>query len=103
MVIRQQVSDVISYGKIKTTLTKAKETQKHVERLITLAKKNTLDAQRRILSIVKPTKNLSREAIVKKTLETAKKYNQRKGGYTRILKLGKRPGDRTEVAILELV
>jgi large subunit ribosomal protein L17 len=103
MVIRQQVSDVIAYGKIKTTFTKAKETQKHVDRIITIAKKNTLDSKRHILSIVKNTKKLDRIGLVKKLEDIAKKYSQRKGGYTRVLRLGKRPGDRTEVAILELV
>jgi large subunit ribosomal protein L17 len=103
MVIRQQVSDVIAYGSIKTTLTKAKETQKHTDRIITLAKKNTLDANRKILSIIKDTKKATAKDLVKKLQEMAKKYATRKGGYTRVLKLGKRPGDNTEVAILELV
>jgi large subunit ribosomal protein L17 len=103
MVIRQQVSDVIAYGKIQTTFTKAKETQKHVDRVITLAKKNTLDGNRRILAIVKDTKKLKRIDLVHKLHELAKKYNTRKGGYTRVLRLGRRPGDNTETAILELV
>jgi large subunit ribosomal protein L17 len=103
MVIRQQVSDVIAYGSIKTTVTKAKETQRHVDRVITLAKKNTLDANRRILSIIKDTKKSSAKDLIEKLQTIAKKYVTRKGGYTRVLKLGKRPGDNTEVAILELV
>jgi large subunit ribosomal protein L17 len=52
---------------------------------------------------VKDTKKFDRIALVKRLEEIAKKYSQRKGGYTRVLRLGKRPGDRTEVAILELV
>jgi large subunit ribosomal protein L17 len=103
MVIRQQVSDLIAYGKIKTTFVKAKETQKHIDKIITLAKKNTLDAKRRILSVIKDTKDANREALMKKLTELAKKYANRKGGYTRVLRLGKRPGDNTEVAIVELV
>lgn len=103
MVLRQQVSDMIAYGKIQTTFTKAKETQRHVDKIITLAKKNTLDAKRRILSIIKATKDMDEQALLKKLLEVAKKYGDRKGGYTRVLRLGKRPGDNTEVAILELV
>lgn len=101
--LRQQVSDMIAYGKIQTTFTKAKETQRHVDKIITLAKKNTLDAKRRILSIIKDTKDMDKQALLKKLLEVAKKYADRKGGYTRVLRLGKRPGDNTEVAILELV
>jgi large subunit ribosomal protein L17 len=103
MVIRQQVSDLIAYGKIKTTFVKAKETQKHIDKIITLAKKNTLDSKRRILSIIKDTKNADRQALMKKLTELTKKYASRKGGYTRVLRLGKRPGDNTEVAIVELV
>lgn len=103
MVIRQQVSDVIAYGNIKTTLIKAKETQRHVDRVITLAKKNTLESNRKILSIIKDTKKESAIELVKKLQTIAKKYVARKGGYTRVLKLGKRSGDNTEVAILELV
>jgi large subunit ribosomal protein L17 len=103
MVIRQQVSDVIAYGNIQTTLTKAKETQRHVDRIITLAKKNTLDANRRILSIIKDTKSGTAKDLLKKLQTVAKKNLNRKGGYTRVLKLGKRPGDNTETAILELV
>jgi large subunit ribosomal protein L17 len=103
MVIRQQVSDVFAYGKIKTTFTKAKETQKHVDGVITLAKKGTLEAKRKIMSIIKPNKMFDRNALLKKILEIVKKYPSRKGGYTRVLRLGKRPGDRTEVAIIELV
>ncbi|GHU48319.1 50S ribosomal protein L17 [Bacilli bacterium] len=103
MMLRQQVSDMIAYGKIQTTFTKAKETQRHVDKIITLAKKNTLDAKRRILSIIKDTKDMDKQALLKKLLEVAKKYADRKGGYTRVLRLGKRPGDNTEVAILELV
>jgi large subunit ribosomal protein L17 len=103
MVIRQQVSDMIAYGKIQTTFVKAKETQKHIDRLITLAKKNTLDSKRRILSIIKDTKDADRAELMKKLETIVKKYASRKGGYSRVLRLGKRPGDNTEVAILELV
>ena len=60
MVIRQQVSDVIAYGEIITTLTKAKETRKHVDRIITLSKKNTLASRRQAAAILLDTKNLSR-------------------------------------------
>jgi large subunit ribosomal protein L17 len=103
MVIRQQVSDIIAYNKIQTTFTKAKETQRHVERLITLAKTNTLATKRRILSIIKDTKNADRQALLKKLDALAKKYAKRHGGYTRVLRIGKRNGDNTEIAVIELV
>ncbi|MDR2847188.1 MAG: 50S ribosomal protein L17 [Mycoplasmataceae bacterium] len=103
MTIRQQVSDVFCYGRIVTTVTKAKETQRHVDRVITLAKKGTLDAIRRINAKILPTKNFDTQALTKKILEIGKQYEKRNGGYTRVLKLGTRRGDRTEEAILELV
>jgi large subunit ribosomal protein L17 len=103
MVIRQQVSDMIAYGKIQTTFVKAKETQKHIDRIITLAKKNTLDSKRRILAIIKDTKDADRAELMKKLETLVNKYASRKGGYSRVLRLGKRPGDNTEEAILELV
>jgi large subunit ribosomal protein L17 len=103
MIIRQQISDVISYGKITTTLTKAKETKRFLERLITTAKRADLAANRKIASVVLRTKLDDQDSLLKKTLELGKKYLKRPGGYARILKLGSRPGDRTEEAILELV
>lgn len=103
MVIRQQVSDVIAYGKITTTITKAKETQKHVDKVITLAKENTLASNRAIRAILLPTKDCSVDQLVKKLADYASKYSKRAGGYTRVLKLGARKGDNTEEAILSLV
>lgn len=104
MVIRQQVSDVLSYGRITTTLTKAKETRRHVEKVITLAKKNTLASRRKAASILLGTQKFSADELLKKLFnEIGPKYKNRKGGYTRIYKLGNRPGDNTEEAILELV
>lgn len=104
MVIRQQVTDVIAYGQIKTTLSQAKELRKHVDNLITLAKKNTLAAKRKILSIVLDNKKLSKQDICKKLAnDLAKKYATRKGGYTRVLKLSPRLGDNTKLAIIQLV
>jgi large subunit ribosomal protein L17 len=103
MVIRQQVSDFVSFGKIQTTVTKAKETQRHVERLITSAKTKTLPTTRKMASIFLNTKFDTVDKLIEKAYELGKKYASRKGGYTRVLKLGTRPGDRTEEAILELV
>lgn len=104
MVIRQQVSDVLSYGRITTTVTKAKETRKHVDHMITLAKKNTLAARREAAGFLLPTTSFDKDALIKKLFtDLAKKYQNRNGGYTRVLKLGTRRGDNTEAAILELV
>jgi large subunit ribosomal protein L17 len=103
MVIRQQVSDMISYGEITTTVTKAKETQRHVERLITLAKTKDVNTTRKLASILLDSKLDKQQALIDKAFKLGKKYATRKGGYTRVLKLGTRSGDRTEVAILALV
>ena len=103
MVIRQQVSDVIAYGEIQTTLTKAKETQKHVDHLITLAKNASLANDREMRSILLNTKNYDVDHLVKKAHTIAKKYEDRKGGYTRIVKIGQRKGDGAMEVLLELV
>lgn len=104
MVIRQQVSDVLAYGRITTTLIKAKETKKHVDKMITLAKKNTLASRRQAASILLNTSTMSADELLKKLFsEYGPKYKTRNGGYCRVLKLGTRPGDNTEEAIIELV
>lgn len=104
MVSRQQVSDVISYGSIVTTKTKAKETQRHVDHIITLAKKNTLASRRAAAAILMNTKDLSADQLLQKLFnDIGPKYANRNGGYTRVIKLGTRPGDNTEEAVLQLV
>ncbi len=104
MMTRQQVSDVLSYGRIITTKTKAKETQRHVDHLITLGKKNTLAARRAAAAILLNTKEYTVDELLRKLFDViAPSYEARHGGYTRVLLLGTRPGDNTEQAILELV
>ena len=104
MVIRQQVSDVLAYGKLITTHTKAKETQRHVDKMITLAKKDTLASRRAAAAVLLNTSKMTADEILKKLFsEYGPKYKNRNGGYTRVLKLGSRPGDDTEEAIIELV
>lgn len=104
MVIRQQVSDLIAYGQIETTLVKAKETQRHIERLITLSKNDNLANRRKALSILLNTQKLDRRGLVDKLFEVlGKEYSIRNGGYTRVLKLDRRRGDNTQLAIISLV
>lgn len=104
MVIRQQATDVVVYGQITTTRGQAKELKKHVDHLITLGKKNTLEAKREILSIVLDNQKMKKEAICKKLCgDLAKKYADRKGGYTRVIKLDPRAGDNSDMAIIQLV
>jgi len=84
--------------KITTTLAKAKELRPFAEKLVTMAKKETLHARRLVLRHVQDKK------VAGKLLDTlSARYAQRPGGYTRILKLGPRRGDHAEMAIIELV
>ena len=104
MVMRQQVSDVLAYGRITTTVTKAKETQRHVDRLISLAKHDTLVNRRRALEILLNTQKYSAKELMHKLFsDIATEYATRNGGYTRVLKLDRRPGDNTQLAVLALV
>ena len=104
MVTRQQATDVIVYGYIETTQARAKELRKHVDHLITLGKKNTLAAKKEIMAFVVDNKEMKKAAVMKKLTTTlAKKYADRKGGYTRVLKLDNRAGDNTKMAIIQLV
>jgi len=89
---------LVLYEKIKTTEAKAKALRPYVERLVTIAKEPTL-AHRRLLHTRLPT-----EGAVRKLLEVlGPRYRNRHGGYTRIIKLGTRQGDRASVAQIEFV
>ncbi|WP_319023166.1 50S ribosomal protein L17 [Mycoplasma bradburyae] len=104
MIIRQQVSDCLSYNEIKTTLTKAKETQKHLEKLITVAKEDSVANRRRAKSILLNTQVCSADELVAHLFnKVAPVFKERNGGYTRVIKLGARMGDATEMAILQFV
>jgi large subunit ribosomal protein L17 len=96
--LRGLVSELILHEKITTTLAKAKETRVVAEKLITHGKKGTLHHRRLALSQV-PDKN----TVEKVFDDVAPRYEDRRGGYTRIIKLGPRQGDAAEMAIIELV
>lgn len=96
--LRNQVSSLFLYGRITTTVTRAKETQKMAEKLITEAKKETLAGNRAISSEL-----YSNEVARKVVEEIAPAMKNRNGGYTRVLKVGRRRGDAADMAILELV
>ncbi len=83
---------------IRTTLAKAKEVRGTVERLITFAKSGTLADRRQVLRAI-PDKKIVKSVFT----ELAPVYQNRNGGYTRCIKLGRRRGDGAEMAILELV
>ncbi|NLW40378.1 MAG: 50S ribosomal protein L17 [Tissierellia bacterium] len=96
--LRNQVTSLLKHGRIETTLTRAKETRRMAEKMITLGKRGDLHARRQVLAYIYD------EDVVKKLFdEIAPNYADRNGGYTRILKLGPRRGDGSEMAILELV
>lgn len=104
MITRQQISDVLSYGYIRTTHTKAKTTQIYLEKLITLAKKGGLEARRKAAGILLTTKVRTKDQLLRELFDNlAVKYANRNGGYTRVLKLGIRSGDNAEESILQLV
>ena len=91
-------SSVLIYEKVKTTEAKAKAVKPLVEKIITLAKKGDLASTKKMISL------LPQKMAVKKATEVlGKKYQERKGGYTRIVKLGTRQGDGASIVQLELV
>lgn len=96
--LRNLVTDLFRYGRIQTTDCRAKETRREAEKMITLAKKNTLAAKRQAFAYIK-----DEDVVAKLFNEIAPKYDERHGGYTRILKLGPRKGDVAESVFLELV
>ncbi len=85
-------------GQIRTTLTRAKELRRIAERMITLGKDGSLHARRRAISILG-----QKPAVRLLFAEIAPRYTERQGGYTRILKLGKRLGDAAETCLVQLV
>lgn len=98
MMIRNLASSLIMYEKIKTTSAKAKVTKPFVERLINKAKKGDLVARRSLLEALPQT------LAVEKAMDVlGERYKTRAGGYTRIIKLGRRTGDGAEMVQLELV
>jgi len=98
MMLRNLASSVIIYEKVKTTEAKAKAVKSLVDKMITISKKGDLTARRRLLEI------LPQKLAVKKLMEVlGAKYKDRKGGYTRIVRLGARQGDGAMMVQVELV
>ena len=96
--LRNLVTSLIAHERIETTLAKAKEARRVGERMITFAKRGDLSARRHVARYVHGEDN------VRKLFDTvAPWYETRNGGYTRILKLGRRLGDAGEMALLEFV
>ena len=95
---RNMVTSLFKYEKIQTTDTKAKELRKWADNIITLAKRGDLHARRQVSSIIRE------KDVVHKLFENAnEKYGERAGGYTRIVKVGRRPGDAAPVSLIEII
>ena len=92
---------LIKYKQITTTLPKAKELQKFIERLVTYAKKDTLHGRRLIMKRIKGS--LKKEVSNILIHEIAPNYSDRNGGYTRIIKLANRKNDNSKLSLIEFV
>ena len=96
--LRGMVTFLLEKGRIETTVTRAAEVSALADKMITLGKKNTLVAKRQAIAFLK------KESVVYKLFtKIAPLYDERNGGYTRVLKIGPRRGDGAEMAIIELV
>ena len=96
--LRAMTTYLLENGQIKTTLTRAKEVAPVAEKMITLAKDNTLVSYRQALGFI------TKEDVANKLFkEIGPKYADRNGGYTRIVRIGPRRGDAAEMAIIQLV
>lgn len=95
---RNQLASLITHERIVTTLIKAKELRPIAEKIVTLGKKGSLHARRTAAKVI------ASDALLRKLFDDiAPRFQERAGGYTRIVKLGNRRGDNAEMAILEFV
>lgn len=104
--LRDLVTDLIINERIETTLPKAKELQKLADKMVTLGKAGDLSSRVQAAKLVRfeyTNEDKDQYAIQKLFSEIAPRYNDRKGGYTRVLKLGPRRGDNAPMAIIEFV
>jgi len=96
--MRNLVTSFLERERVRTTLAKARSVRPIAEKMITLAKRNTLHTRRQALAYV------TKETAVKKLFdEIGPRFSERPGGYTRIVKLDRRAGDGAEMAMIELV
>ena len=96
--MRNLVTSLMEHERVETTQAKAKEVRKFAEKIITLAKRGDLHAQRQALTVIR-----TKKAFAKLFGELKERFHDRPGGYTRIIPLGFRQGDGAPVSILELV
>jgi len=94
--MRNMVTSLIEHGRIRTTDAKAKEVRRWADRMITLGKQQSVAARRRARAFVQTD-----AAVAKLFSEVAPRFANRAGGYTRIIKIGQRPGDAAPISLLE--
>jgi large subunit ribosomal protein L17 len=95
---RNMVTSLFKYDRIRTTGAKAKELRRWADHIITLAKRGDLHARRQALAIVR-----EKDVVHKLFENAAERFGAISGGYTRVVKLGRRPGDAAPVSLIELV
>ena len=96
--LRNMVTSLLRHDRIRTTDAKAKELRRWVDHVVTLAKRGDLHARRQVLSIVND------KSVVHNLFDKAKDYfGDREGGYTRLIKLGRRAGDAAPITMIELI
>jgi large subunit ribosomal protein L17 len=96
--LRNQVTDLLKHGRIRTTEARAKEVRGLAEKMITLGKDGSLAARRRAAAFV-----LDKDVVGKVFSELGPRYAERNGGYTRLTKVGLRKGDGAAIAQIELI
>jgi large subunit ribosomal protein L17 len=95
---RNMVTSLFKYDRIRTTDIKAKELRRWADQIITLAKRGDLHARRQVLAIVR-----EKDVVHSLFEDVAKRFGNLRGGYTRIVKIGPRPGDNAPMSIIELI
>jgi len=95
---RNQLTALFTHERITTTVAKAKELRPMAERMVTLARTGTLANRRRVLETVS-----DKEVVQRLFEDIAPRFSDRRGGYTRIVRLGRRRGDNAEMAIIEFI
>lgn len=95
---RNMVTSLFKHDRIKTTDVKAKELRRWADKMITLAKRGDLHARRQALAVIR-----EKDVVHKLFAEATERFSGRQGGYTRVVKMGFRPGDAAQIALIELV
>jgi large subunit ribosomal protein L17 len=101
--LANQTCSLIEHGRIKTTLAKARAVRPLAEKMVTLAKRGGLHARRRALALLHNNSTRTVKAVGKLFSEIAPRSADRNGGYTRVIKLGPRPSDSAQMALIEWV